>query len=131
MPKNFIKPKNKNEIPNSKFTAVNDKTKVEMLEDKTQQFSAKINTEKDTTMIINLAYFPSWHTYIDKSETSFNVFNRGLRVRVPKGEHILTVKFIQTPIEDFANILTITGIIAIFIGIISSRKGSKNAEKTT
>ncbi len=131
MPPNFNKPSNANEIAGSKFTAENTKTEISMLDDQVQQFSAKITSGQKSSVVINLAYFPAWHTYLDNSEIPFTVFNKGLKVTVPKGEHILTAKFIETPIEKSADLLSLAGVIALFIGIIISGKESVNAKKTT
>ncbi len=131
MPQNFSKPQNENEIPDSKFTAENKETKIKILQDGIQQFSAKITSRENTSVIINLAYFPAWHTYLDNSEIPYIVFNKGLKVTIPKGEHVLSVKFIQTPIEKFADLLSLAGVIALFIGIITSGKEIVNAKKTT
>lgn len=130
LPRDFYKPRNNKEIPESKFTITNN-AKINMLEDRTQQFSAKIYSEQNTNVNINLAYFPAWHVFLDNSEIPFKVHRKGLQVTVPKGEHVLTVKFIQTPIEKFANFLTFTGVIGLFIGIITSRKKELNGKKTT
>lgn len=130
MPKNFTKPQSVNEIPNSKFTVENNKTKIKILEDKVQQFSARIISEENSSVIINLAYFPAWHIFLDDSEISYQVISKGLRVTVPKGEHKLSAKFIQTPIQKLGNVLTITGVIALFIGIITHVL-TKYAKKTT
>lgn len=130
MPKNFIKPRHVNEIPNTKFIAENSKTKINIFYDQFQRFSAGIFSKENSRVIINVAYFPAWHIFLDNSEMRYEATGKGLRVIVPKGEHILSAEFIQTPIEEFANILTITGVIALFIGIITHVL-KKYAKKTT
>jgi hypothetical protein len=130
MPKNFTKPQSPNDIPTSKFTPENNQTKITMLQETAQQFSAKIESVQNSSVIINLAYFPAWHAYLDNSEIPYIVFNKGLKVNLPQGEHLLAVKFIETPIEKLANILTIAGVIALFIGIITHIL-VKYAKKTT
>jgi len=72
---------------------------------------------------IHILIIPKYRTY--------KIFNRGLKVAIPKGEHVLSVKFIQTPIEKFADLLTLAGVIIVFIGIITSGKEIVNAKKTT
>lgn len=130
LPENFAKPRRENEIPSSKFTAQNNTTKITMLEDRVQQFSAEITSDQNSIIHINLAYFPAWHIFLDNSEISYQVISKGLRVTVPKGEHKLSAKFIQTPIQKLGNVLTITGVIALFIGIITHVL-TKYAKKTT
>ncbi len=129
LPKNFSKPKTKNEVPNNKLTATNNKTTITMQENRTQQFSAIISSPVTTKLFINLAWFPAWHIYINNSEAKFIQRDNGLELTIPKGEHIATAKFIQTPIETIANILTLIGSFAIvvFIGIITYT----NVKKTT
>ena len=129
LPKNFAKPKTKSQIPNNKFTTTNNKTTITMQEQKTQQFSALISSPTTSKILINLAYFPAWHVYINNSEAEFHKLDNGLELTIPKGENIVTAKFIQTPIETIANILTLIGGFAIIvsIGIITYT----NAKKTT
>jgi hypothetical protein len=129
LPKNFTKPKTQSEIPNNKFTITGNKAKITMQQDKTQQFSALIYSTRTSKLIINLAWFPAWHVYINNSETHFDKPNNGLELTIPKGNHKVTARFIETPIETIANILTLAGgfVIIIFIGIITYT----NARKTT
>jgi hypothetical protein len=124
MPKNFAKPKNENEIPNNKFTIANNKAKITMQQDKTQQFSSVISSPQASKLLINLAWFPAWHVYINNSETHFKKLNNGLELTIPKGENKITVKYIQTPIETIANLLTLAGFLAIIISycILTLRK---------
>jgi hypothetical protein len=50
---------------------------------------------------------------------------------LPAGNHSVAIQFIQTPIEKLGNIISLTGVIAVYIGIITLRKDIRHGKKTT
>jgi hypothetical protein len=131
MPPAFIKPINPAQVPQNKISP---KTGViiDSLEEKTQRIEANITTKTKTDILIYHAYFPGWHVYIDGKQEYFKYFNRGLIVTIPEGTHNLVVKFSQTPIEKIANIVSLTGVFILFLGIIVTlRRQKKHAKKST
>ncbi|MBI5123506.1 hypothetical protein HZA75_06635 [Candidatus Roizmanbacteria bacterium] len=128
MPKGFIKPKEFKEIPQEKIT-VNSNVKVNYLQQKTQEVLIQIQTSQSASILVNQAYFPSWQIYINGQQTQFKYIDKGLIFSVPQGEHILSLKFRQTPIEMTGNVLSLTGVLWLIIGIIRERKDHKDAKK--
>jgi hypothetical protein len=121
MPKDFNKPNNPNEIPENTISETKD-IKIISQSKKTQQIDAKIYAEKETELFINLAFFPAWQIYIDGKKSEYSYFNRGLLVKIPRGEHAINIKFAQTPIEKLGNILSLAGVFVLIIGIIISQR---------
>lgn len=120
MPKDFTKPKLSKEIVKNKIAIKNGS--VEVLSNKTQGLTAKVNFLQDSIMRVNTAYFPAWNILVDGKKTDFEISNRGLDVAVDKGEHIISMQFIQTPIEKISNLLSLAGVVVLLIGIIYPRK---------
>lgn len=132
MPPTFRKPKRQSDVPTEKIVLPENNGRIISLQTKTQEIQATIKTPQQTKAVINIAYFPGWHFYLNNQEVSYEVFNKGIRVTIPKGEHSLTAKFEQTPIEKIGNGISLTGVIALLLGIIiTQRKDLLHAKKSS
>jgi len=129
--KGIHKPNNSNEIPISKIANNNPLIKISNSTEKTQLIKADVQAKQKTDLTLHLDYFPAWHIFIDGKQSSFKYFNKGLLITVPLGKHIVEAKFIQTPIEKLANAISLTGVLIIIIGIITTRKESKYGKKNS
>ena len=89
-----------------------------------RKYTVKANT--DIRMVDNTFYFPGWKVYIDgkNTEIEFQDMNyRGIiTYRVPKGEHNIYLKFAETKIRKFGNILSILSLIFFLLVYIFRRK---------
>jgi len=130
LPKGFYKPKNFNEVPGTKLAGNDKKIVVLTLQEKTQQIHAEVLAEKQQEILVHHAYFPAWHVFIDNKQVWFNHFNKGLLVTIPQGRHTLDIRFIQTPIEKLGNVLSLTGVFVLILGIIYARKQMYEHKKT-
>lgn len=121
MPKGFMKPNSFSEIAN--YTEVSNAS-VEILssEYKTQNVNIKLRSNTYTAVVIPIAYFPAWSAAVDNKRVSIAKDIRGSRIQIPQGEHLISFKFIQTPIEKTSNAISIAGLLSLFIGIIYFRK---------
>lgn len=128
--KGIHKPNNKNEIPEKKITENPNLTILSDTE-KTQELTAQIKAKQKTDLTVHLDYFPAWHVFLDNQPTPFKYFKNGLLITIPKGEHNLVIRFIQTPIEKLANTLSVTGVLLLIVGIMTTRKEPKNGQKST
>lgn len=122
MPKEFAKPKIPQDVPTSKITVTTENATLLSLKEKTQEIVGEIEAKEATEIIVHQAYFPGWHVSIDGKESEFNIFNKGLKVSVPEGHHTVTIKSSQTLIERVANVVSLTGVLLIIIGIMKRRK---------
>jgi hypothetical protein len=129
LPKGFHEPKRSSEIPSHKITSA-ENIKVLSLQETTQGLNATVDAKKQTRLLLSYAYFPGLRTYIDKKEVGFTYSERGIYVTVPKGKHRVDVRFVQTPIEIAGNIASLTGVLLIIIGIISTRRTRNNGKKS-
>lgn len=132
MPQGFKKPRKSDEMPKEKIVLQDASGKVGMLETKTHVLQAEVDTPRKTIATVHLAYFPAWHLILDNKEIPYKIVTNGLQIEIPKGKHTLTAKFIQTPIEIIGNIISLTGVIVLLLGIIiTHRKDHIHAKKTT
>lgn len=124
MPQDFQKPKNPNEIPVNALSPEDSKIKISDIQKKTQTINAVINSDSETNIDINLAYFPAWKAYINGKRREYQVTGKGLSMVVPKGKHELKLVFEETRVEKIGNIISLSGLFVLIIGIILSAKGA-------
>jgi hypothetical protein len=122
MPKGFITPKAPNQIPKTKIDTQGKPAIVTKLQEKTHVISADIVATKQTDILINQAYFPGWHVFIDGKQSWFTYFNKGMLVTVPQGSHTIVLRFAQTPIEIIGNAISLASFLVLLLGIILLRK---------
>jgi len=130
LPRDFKRPLKQKEVPTSKIIFQDSKARIISQQTKTDEITALIDTPNKTRASLSVAYFPAWQVFIDKEKVGYSVFNRGLYITVPAGKHVLTVSFIQTPVEVFANMLSLTGVLALLLGIIITRRKEHAHAKT-
>ncbi len=128
LPQNFKKPKFEKEVRNSTFDVVKGIGSVRNLTEKTNYLKTEINLSSNSLVRANKAYFPGWQLYVNGKKESFEVSNDGLYFRLEKGKNLLVLKYFSTSIQQLANLLSLTGLGAIVVGIIIY---SKKNEKTS
>lgn len=122
MPSNFKKPNNEKEIPNRIFEIDGKNGKIYETHSKTNNIRVLVDLDKNSSVKINIAYFPAWNIYIDGQKVNPQVTNKGFSVTLTQGKHEILVKFEQTLTEKIANLISLTSFIVIILAIIYRRK---------
>ncbi len=121
MPKNFQRPENQTQIAN--FSKLNSKDiKIENVNLKTQRTTFDITALSTQRITVPLAYFPSWQGYVDGKQVVINDNLGKVAVNMPKGQHSVLFIFRENRIELLADLISLAGILALFIGIIHLNK---------
>lgn len=128
MPKDFLRPKTIKMVP-SALAFSNKSISISVNKNSTVEKIFHLSAKKSDTLHINLAYFPSWHAYLDGKEIQIQSVNTGLNLSIPDGDHTLVLRLQQTLIEHVANLVSVIGICSLIVGIIYTRK--KGKKKTT
>ncbi len=123
MPKSFMTPETPSEIIKEKITGEN--IRISNLETKTNRILAKINSNTENEITVHIPYFPSWKYYIDGNRQDIKEVETGILIKVPRGESELVGKFEETYIQKVANLLTISGVLILFAGIIYAKRKQK------
>jgi uncharacterized membrane protein YfhO len=117
MSKNFKRPQDQTEIAN--FSKLNSKNiKIENVNLKTQRIEINLATASTQELTMPLAYFPSWQGYMDGTQIVVRDNLGRVSVNVPQGQHSLIFMFRESKIELIADLISLAGILALFIGII-------------
>lgn len=120
MPKGFTKPKKEKDVIKRKITSIESLPNIEISKDTTMLLEAKIQSSQPVKLLVNIAYFPAWRLFLDGKVMDYTVKKNGLEVQVPKGEHILTARFVSTDTEELANFISLAGVIVLILGIIAA-----------
>lgn len=85
----------------------------------TDWFNFTINSERYTSVIINILQFPNWNIYVDKQKVNDYTDNAGLiQIDIPNGTHEVYGELENTPIRTFSNIVSIISIMGSLFYII-------------
>lgn len=119
MPKDFQKPKEGEIIKSKAF--FNSDVKIKSSIVNTQNIVFDLSVLKTTQAYINIAYFPSWKVFIDGKVQEPKRLKRGYEVLLLKEHRLLSIQFIETPVEKLSNIISIIGLSVLILGIIKSK----------
>jgi len=122
MPPRFFRPPHVNDIPSKPLEISNGKGDINVTQDKTTNVQAKITMQDNGKIKINRAYFPAWNLFVDYQKVPVVNIPSGMQFPLSMGKHIVSLKFVQTPIEKLGDFLSLTGVIAVLAGIITKRK---------
>lgn len=79
-------------------------------------YSFDLFIKKKKNIVINTAYFPGWTAFIDGKKTDIDKNKDGLiSVMMPKGNHTLAVKLINTPIRTMASLLSLLTLMILIV----------------
>jgi hypothetical protein len=124
MPVGFVKPTTQKQLPQSPVSLSNP-GKVYFTLNKTGRKDISVNVTKPSFMYLAIAPFPAWKASLDEISIQITYINTGIEIAIPSGSHSVVVKYVQTPIEIFANILSLSSIALCFIAIIVSTNKKK------
>jgi len=122
MPKGFNKPTIQKDIVNEKLVLNPSDAKILYQKQNSQGITAVIDVFNKTNLHINMAYFPAWNAFLNRQKINVTPLKNGMNVILPEGRHNLSIDFMQTPIEKFANAVSLSGLFMLIIGIILSVK---------
>ncbi len=121
MPKNFLKPKSENDVVVSKVTFNSNDVKIKSSYQSTRNIMLDMEVFKQTKIHFNIAYFPSWRLTVDGNSKG-SIVNRGYDVVIPTGHHRVEMKFVESTPQMLSDLLTVSGLAVLIIGIILGRR---------
>jgi len=121
LPRDFVKPIGQLLIPRSLIQSVSGRITTTQVIEKTQEKKISLSST-NATVKLNLAYFPAWKITVDNKSINPSVIHNLYIFPLTNGSHVITVRFVQTPIEKLANILSLVGFCVCVLGIIKARR---------
>jgi hypothetical protein len=117
-------------VPVSKISTVLSVTQIKITNPNPFDTKADISSPTDDVISINTFYFPGWNITLDGKPVDVTLDQFGaMRIFVPKGNHSLEIKFLDTPTRKISNIISIFAwvfVILFFINqLIPSIRGKR------
>ncbi len=122
LPQGIIKPKTSGQVPHTLIQPTQGTIDSVLVEASTQKKKISLVVPSQTSVKLNLAFFPAWQISLDNKHITPQVSHGLYVLSLPKGEHQITADFVQTPVEKLGNSMTLVGICLSFVGIIVSRR---------
>lgn len=100
-----------------KIEIIGEKGKVENLVVKSNKIIFTVNLENSAVVRINTIYYPGWEITNNGKEvkTNFNNPHGVMDIKLPKGNNSVEASFSETNLRLFADIISLIGVIIIFI----------------
>jgi hypothetical protein len=105
------------EIASATATPLSENITINTLVDKPQYKKFEYRASDPSKIQVNTFSFPGWKVFINSREISYNDKNKLklITIDVPKGSGIVEVKLTDTTVRKVANILSVIGIVLIFV----------------
>jgi hypothetical protein len=113
MPKFFVKPTSVSELQTNKFV-FNPFVNIETSKITTDKYVLQYQSEQESFLHVNLAYFPGWTARLDGKSFPFIVLSDGIQLKIPQGRHVLEIMRTDTLLERSANGISLFCLIIIF-----------------
>ncbi len=111
------------ETKEDRITFLKGEGNVEITTWNTAKRSVKIELKEDSVIRIRTFYFPGWKAFIDGKQTGINREDGtgAILVGIPRGEHLLELKFVDSPISFYSKIVTIVTLLVVALSILTMR----------
>lgn len=134
LPRNFKKPASENNIPQGPIEVISGQALINIVSQSTQSINAEIFSSDISQIRINRTPFPGWTLKVNGITKEAQNKRDGMYINLSKGKNIIVLVMRQSTVERMANVLSVLGLLVIFIGIIISPKAGikkSNGSKTT
>lgn len=110
--------------PTSNFQIISGQARINTSRDDFSYKEFKISADEQIVVRINTFYFPGWTGYLNGQKIQIQYDNPLvlMTLRVPSGQHTLTLKFENTSIRNLANFISITTSVSIIFLILQGSK---------
>lgn len=97
------------------FEFVGESSPIETLIDRSQEKLAHVVLVKPQTMTIRIAWFPNWVVYDNTEKADYTIEDKTgfMLVKIPQGEHWISVRLEDTPLRTASNLLSLLGLLSI------------------
>lgn len=120
LPINAVRPTN---VPASRITSALSDVKIDITNSDPFHTSANIDCPIESVITINTFYYPGWNISVDHHAVDVALDKYGaMMVRVPSGVHTLEINFLDTPIRQISNIISLTAWVIVIILFIKQPK---------
>jgi len=106
-------------FPKAHLEVIEGGVKIEEKERKSNYHEYKVIAKTPARLLENTLYFPGWKIFVNGKPVEIQFQDpayRGLMTfNIPEGEHKIAVQFGETKLRQFANLISLGGLIALFL----------------
>lgn len=112
------------EKPGIDISAADSSAKAQVTRFGENEIEAKVLTKENGMLFFSEVYYPAWHAYIDGKETKlYRAFTSLRAVEVPKGEHVIILKYESDAFKTGSMVTLATlGLSLAALGVFMIRK---------
>jgi len=114
LPKELKRPRTADEIAYDTVPAIPGSV-VESVEEKETYRKYTVHTDTTRTVVLNSAYFPGWQYFINGRNVRALIVEGRPTVTFPAGGSTLEMRFTDTPIRTFANIVAFVTLLTVLV----------------
>lgn len=108
---------NPGEVAKNPIEVISGNARIERLIRKSNRHEFVVDADSHTRILDNTIYFPGWQAQVDSKKVPIefqDINHRGLiTFKVPEGNHRIDVKFKESPIRFFSDIISLFSIASI------------------
>jgi hypothetical protein len=116
-----------------RVTIIKGRGKSEIVAWKSADRVIEVQVEEPVTLRIRTFNFPGWKAYVNGTQTQIKTEEGtgAILIDIPKGMHILSLKFEDTPIMYYSKIISLVSLLVMVFLLIFSRKTNRHAKAKT
>lgn len=130
MPPSFSKPQEKSSVSNAFLNVDAQQGSWKMLSDKTQEKIVTVSLARQGNVLFHLAYFPAWNAFVNDKKIHITPSDKGMLLYLQKGKSTVMFRYEETQIERFGNLVSLTSVAVLILGIIWQGRHSRYDEKS-
>jgi len=88
----------------------------------TNKLDLSISSPSGGNLFVNTIYYPGWEATINGVKSKISYDNGFIKLPLVKGESKVELRFQETPLRVFSDILSILSIFVVIVGLIKLRK---------
>lgn len=115
----------KSSYPKQRVEVIGGKAVIEDFKKKSNLHTFFVDAETKAQLVDHTQYFPGWVVEVDKREVEVEFQdpnNRGeVTFWVPKGKHFVEVRFKESPIRFFSDVLSLATLVGILVFIFARK----------
>jgi len=115
----------KSSYPKQRVEVIGGKAIIKNFKKKSNLHTFLVDAQSKAQLVDHTQYFPGWRVMVDNKEVKIEFQdpnNRGeITFWVPKGRHFVEIKFKESQIRLFSDVLSIATLIGIFVVIVARK----------
>jgi len=115
LPVGFPVPVTRQDVARSRLEVVSGQVNFYSQNLRSNRQTFRIEAIGDSRLQINTAVFPWWQVFLDGGKISYSVSNGFILADVPSGTHFLELRYISTPAQSLADVISLLALIAIVV----------------